>query len=691
MQLLTGDFTEHAYGVEIVDANVSDTDYFDIRIDSGIVTTSAANTARVTIDKASTTPITGTTSIAFTPTSGIKGIGVLASTIANAFTPTSLIKGIGVLASTAAIAFTATSTLTQAATPITGTTAIVFTPTSGLKGIGVLSASSAGVFSPASSLKGIGVLAASTSGTFTTSSTLTAAAGASSSNLLWLPPEWSSWEMMEGRKPTNEVEIDWSHSLAEGLHGCWLLDKTISPDLTGNNAPVIVGGASIVATEKGLAIQTSDGNYATIADFDPPHQGTICVLMNRTTDDGARMRVLGFSDAYETQINAGDTYNNDLFQASGSNTTSTGTNTVNEWVGFISTYDFVSNDAKIYINGVEDGTSALADDDPGGPATLTLGNRTGSTAGDAFNGQFAYLFIYDRVLSAAEIQSLHHDPYQFLKTTTPRLKIGAGVAETPSFWIPDPRWELWELMEGRHPVSPVMLDLTNPLTEGLYRAIISTDAGLFDLVSGRFVPYSDGFAFTNGYARSNSDDRLILTGFPLYPDTWGFTALCSYNPVTALTSQHVLWYDSADLDGTTDYNGFADTGTGVREIHFGANGSGNISFTCQIADNASAGNVIASGSSIPLNEESIILGVSNSNRVTDIRINGGASSSSGTADNNTPNASAGSIINNVGNAARTDRYLRGGTRLFFSWHRVLDDAEQIEISVRPRQFLIPVG
>ena len=142
----------------------------------------------------STTPITGSSNSVFTPTSGIKGIGVLAAAIAvvvtliggitgigvltgtsaGTFTPSSSLTGIGLLAGSSSVTFTSTSTLTAAASnAISGSGTIIYTNIATLAGIGVLSGISANTFTPASNIKGIGVLNGLISNTFTPTANLT--------------------------------------------------------------------------------------------------------------------------------------------------------------------------------------------------------------------------------------------------------------------------------------------------------------------------------------------------------------------------------------------------------------------------------------------------------------------------------------------------------------------------------------
>ena len=117
------------------------------------------------------------------------------------------------------------------------------------------------------------------------------------SNIYPLPREFDLDFAVPRVKPKGSgVEIDWSHPLAEGLVGCWLLNSQSSPDLTGNYDDCVVGGASIVTSDGNLVLQTTDSEYATIANYDPPHTGTLSFAINRTLDDGTATRVLGFDD-----------------------------------------------------------------------------------------------------------------------------------------------------------------------------------------------------------------------------------------------------------------------------------------------------------------------------------------------------------------------------------------------------------
>ncbi|MBU1622225.1 MAG: LamG domain-containing protein [Nanoarchaeota archaeon] len=156
--------------------------------------------------------------------------------------------------------------------------------------------------------------------------------------------------------------------------------------------------------------------------FDPPHQGTISAWIYPTAIEGGsvtnHVRLLGFSDVYEVKI-TGQMGNlskyrvtNDLFAAGTGALVGNTYFDLNEWHHLVWTYDYNTGNAKIYVDGVLDANGATADDDPGS-GTLTIGTRNGygPVGGegfyDHFDGYMDELSIWNRVLSASEIDSLY--------------------------------------------------------------------------------------------------------------------------------------------------------------------------------------------------------------------------------------------------------------------------------------------
>ncbi len=200
----------------------------------------------------------------------------------------------------------------------------------------------------------------------------------------------------------------------EGLIAHFTLDDTsgsVINDETGSYSATWQDGENNDCAEEseagvfGNALRF-DGidNEIAIASFDPPHQGTISVWVKLDAAGlGTRQRILGFADAFEMQYSATSKFTNELFIAGGATDTTFPVST--SWTNITASYDYNSNISKIYIDGHLVNTTSSANDDPGGPATLTIGDRTGS--GDHFDGLLDDIRIYNRVLSDMEVAVLY--------------------------------------------------------------------------------------------------------------------------------------------------------------------------------------------------------------------------------------------------------------------------------------------
>ena len=138
--------------------------------------------------------------------------------------------------------------------------------------------------------------------------------------------------------------------------------------------------------------------------FDPPQQGTVAFWM-KPNPDGTRQRILGGDTFWEVVIEPSNVIGNDLFAGTpaldGNTVLTSGT-----FFHVACTYNFSSNAMEIFLDGVSDGTSSNANDDPG-TFTLRLGHRTGASSSEHFPGILDDVRIYDRVISLAEAAAIH--------------------------------------------------------------------------------------------------------------------------------------------------------------------------------------------------------------------------------------------------------------------------------------------
>jgi hypothetical protein len=65
-------------------------------------------------------------------------------------------------------------------------------------------------------------------------------------------------------------------------------------------------------------------------------------------------------------------------------------------------------DLKLFINGIERGSAAMASMDNTGNNTLTVGNINNSSSSRAFNGLIDEIRVYTKALSARELEHVRN-------------------------------------------------------------------------------------------------------------------------------------------------------------------------------------------------------------------------------------------------------------------------------------------
>jgi hypothetical protein len=176
-----------------------------------------------------------------------------------------------------------------------------------------------------------------------------------------------------------------------------------------------------------------DGNKIEIPNFDPPHQGTVCASL-KTTSMGARDRIVGGHDAFEMVFESTGQISNNFFAAAGDVVKSDILN-AKQLYNVACTWDYVStNNLEIYIDGTLNAFhDTFADDDPGGPFTLSIGTRTGST--EYYTGFIGALHLFDAVLSAAQAKFINDNPYFMYQIPEELYGYVAGAPPTGNpFW-----------------------------------------------------------------------------------------------------------------------------------------------------------------------------------------------------------------------------------------------------------------
>lgn len=143
-------------------------------------------------------------------------------------------------------------------------------------------------------------------------------------------------------------------------------------------------------------------DYVSCGSFDPPSQGTVEFWIKADAAGGDRP--MGSEDAFECRIknlNSGYKMTHHFFH-DGSGTLKSSTELAfGQWYHIACTWDYSTNDAEIYINGVSDVTGSQADFDPG-TDNFSIGDRTGK--GDYFNGRLDEVRIWDVVRTSTQIK-----------------------------------------------------------------------------------------------------------------------------------------------------------------------------------------------------------------------------------------------------------------------------------------------
>jgi len=250
-----------------------------------------------------------------------------------------------------------------------------------------------------------------------------------------LPRQGIDW----GRKPVGTVEIDWSHPLVKGLRLALIFNDS-SPQglhdlMTNQILPVenSIANPSFKVTKHGVCAYGGAGTSldrfkvegrtrAEIFGFpdDSVHDCSITTLA-RTDLLSGRNGIFAFPtpDAnnglmmhYEVLGSLRFTPNHffddyaTVDYIAGDWGTYTGT--------YLRTAAASTSETRVYANGVE-GTPNIGNS--AWPTSLTSDTFHIGLGfdGRGLNGECAFIFAHNRVLSASEIASLHADPYQFLR------------------------------------------------------------------------------------------------------------------------------------------------------------------------------------------------------------------------------------------------------------------------------------
>ena len=242
--------------------------------------------------------------------------------------------------------------------------------------------------------------------------------------LLLCPPCYA-----EMNKPPLGSQINWSHPLAKGLIGGWLVNELTGRNLfaigkiQGNKIaiktwrrgnyvmfPNAKDGnfdaiSSLLQNIRGL----SNGEFSFVINLFCPTSTTATVKYIFTNTAGNYLRVIA-TDAI--------VYYRKGYSGQATRTTVANTLTVGAWQQIIVSKKpgSAGTTISIYKNGVECTYSATGNATlPFDPDSTTCRLGTDTSGNNFADFYFSYIYIYDRGLSFQEVKQLHIDPYCFIK------------------------------------------------------------------------------------------------------------------------------------------------------------------------------------------------------------------------------------------------------------------------------------
>jgi hypothetical protein len=244
-------------------------------------------------------------------------------------------------------------------------------------------------------------------------------------------------------KPPLGPVISPGHPLANGLVGCWLMNEGGGPSVHemtgrgygGGGTPpsdgVLAGNVSWIQGRDGPALNfpaTGTTGVTTGQWANPAGVLSIVALVRSAIADSNYREVFRQDNAAFLLQNAGNFW---AFAPTGASADYDSTATplvVGEWALLVGTWDGAAarlyKNGTLYQNNVRGGTSI-----PGAFAYIGCFG----VGGQMFNGQISHCMVYNRALTASEVQWITIEPYaMFLPAQAPRLYgFAAPVSSSP--------------------------------------------------------------------------------------------------------------------------------------------------------------------------------------------------------------------------------------------------------------------
>jgi len=243
-------------------------------------------------------------------------------------------------------------------------------------------------------------------------------------------------------KPPMGTQIDWSHPLARGLVGCWLMNEgagNVVYDQSGNGKTGTITAATWMAGLEGAALNLDGtGDYILVGSYIPAITATsdftIHCKVKITARNGSQFilsQVRASGDRFGVYVNdsASCTISIEYYEGSAYGRYVTGTLSYGTWYD-VCLINYADKTKAIFIDGVLNSGTGASGISPGSSGTNQFVFGASASAGASFlNGQFSYGSIYNRALSASEIAQLYREPFAMLAQETPEFFVSAGEEE----------------------------------------------------------------------------------------------------------------------------------------------------------------------------------------------------------------------------------------------------------------------
>jgi len=239
-------------------------------------------------------------------------------------------------------------------------------------------------------------------------------------------------------KPPLGSQINKNHPISQGIRGCWLFNDgggVYIRDLANNMHGTISGGVWQNSNFGQSVYQdgTDEINLAINPKLEITPAISICALVRYASVSGEQELVSRWhepvasgTENYALQKSTSNKFVGYVYSGGNKTATSTTTVAVNTDYFVVFTYD---GTAKMYVNGILEHTG-----DTGG-AMQNYSNQTTQLGYLKYNnshfyttlGNIGLIYLYDRALSAKEVQDLYINPYCFISKPNLIRKIGSAV------------------------------------------------------------------------------------------------------------------------------------------------------------------------------------------------------------------------------------------------------------------------